>query len=68
MLGDGMVGDVSDLVRRHAKIGLGSIGPQVSTIDNLRSQNAAQAAMMGGMMPGLGNPESLGTDQQFEFT
>ena len=41
-----MVGDVSDLVRRHAKIGLGSIGPQVSTIDNLRSQNAAQAAMM----------------------
>lgn len=26
-----------------------------------------QAAMMGGMMPGMGNPESLGTDQNFEF-
>ena len=23
---------------------------------------------MGGMMPGFGNPESLGTDQQYEFT
>lgn len=27
-----------------------------------------QAAMMGGMMPGFGNPESLGMDQEFEFT
>lgn len=26
-----------------------------------------QAAMMGGMMPGFGNPESLGSDQTFEF-
>lgn len=25
------------------------------------------AGMMGGMMPGLGNPESLGSDQTFEF-
>ena len=26
-----------------------------------------QAAMMGGMMPGMGSPESLGTDEHFEF-
>lgn len=24
--------------------------------------------MMSGMMPGFGNPESLGSDQQYEFT
>jgi hypothetical protein len=27
-----------------------------------------EAAMMGGMMPGMGNPESLGSGRSFEFT
>tara|TARA_B110001452_G_scaffold56973_1_gene44188 strand:+ start:76 stop:2610 length:2535 start_codon:yes stop_codon:yes gene_type:complete len=46
MHGDGMVGNPSDLAKRHAKTGLGSIGHHISTIDDLRAQNEVQAAMM----------------------
>lgn len=51
--------DITDFVDRSQAMGFGAGG---------NMEEMMQAAMMGGMMPGLGNPESLGTDQQFEFT
>lgn len=51
--------DITDFVDRAQAMGFGAGG---------NMEEMMQAAMMGGMMPGLGNPESLGTDQQFEFT
>lgn len=41
-------------------MGLGGVGGDI--------EEMMQAAMMTGMMPGMGNPESLGTNEQFEFT
>ena len=51
--------DIADFVDRSQAMGFGAGG---------NMEEMMQAAMMGGMMPGFGNAESLGTDQQFEFT
>lgn len=52
--------NITEYVDKAQAMGFGGAGGDI--------EQMMQAAMMGGMMPGMGNPESLGSDQQFEFT